>query len=77
MESIIKQPNIIYENNPRQVLLILGMQYDEIYSKILQLQPGTQQYEDLKTQGQENIQAREKILSNLLLGYSDLEVKLW
>lgn len=66
LETIIKQPNIIYENNPREVLSVLGREYDRIYEEIVLLQPGSRQYEDLKKQGQENIQTREKILTKLL-----------
>nr|WP_319372506.1 hypothetical protein [uncultured Methanobacterium sp.] len=66
METITKQPNIIYENNTRQTLRILGREYDKIYAEILQLQPGTTRYEELKKQGEENIRTREKIIGKLL-----------
>jgi hypothetical protein len=67
LETITKQPNIIYENNPRQALSILSREYDQIYSKIIQLKPGTRHYEELKKQGQQNIQTREKLLKKILL----------
>ena len=78
LESIIKQPNITYENNPRQVLSTLGREYDRIYGEILHHQPGTREYEELKKQGQENIQTREKIIEILFTEHQDkVEVTKW
>ncbi|MEN6553444.1 MAG: hypothetical protein ABFC34_11250 [Methanobacterium sp.] len=75
LETIIKQPNIIYENNPREALSVLGREYDRIYEEIVLLQPGTREYEKLKKQGQENIQAREKIIGKILLKHDHLGVQ--
>jgi hypothetical protein len=78
LETITKQPNIIYENNPRQLLRNLGREYDEIYDEIQQLQPGTTRYEELKKQGKENIRTREKIIGKLFTEQdSKVEVTKW
>jgi len=38
LETITKQPNIIYENNPKQILLGPGGKYDAIYAGIWEVQ---------------------------------------